>query len=289
MHWSGRIQLALDAGLKTARSARAGHRHGAGAVLLAGSHVVYPTKIRESGVRSYLEAGPIHRSFWRTIEWRLWKPMVNGLERPLADVGCGDGEFGKALFPQIDFGFDGEAATLGHCDPQVYLQTGLTDIREELPVPPGSLATIFSNSVLEHIDHVERALQRFAFALRPGGVLVFTVPSSGLIRAFSTVYGRAFCDRLNGVLGHRNLWTATEWTSKLTAAGFRDVATRGYMTDAAAQWFASRHLPPWTQINRRARVAAWKWQLPRFLDLVDESLEETEEKRTACLFVRALR
>ena len=111
MQWSGMIQLALDAGLKSARSARAGHRHGAGAVLLAGSHVVYPTKVHEDGGRPYLEAGPIHRSFWRTIEWRLWKPMVDGLERPIADVGCGDGEFGKSLFPAIDFGFDGAAAT----------------------------------------------------------------------------------------------------------------------------------------------------------------------------------
>ncbi len=283
MQPAGALQLAIDAAL---RGLRSGAQRGASAPkLLAGSHFVQPVAVREDQGWAYLDAGPVHRSLWRTIEWRLVKPMVPGMARPLADLGCGDGEFGKALFDVVDLGIDGEEHTIGHCDPRVYRKTALADVRAQIPAEPGTLGTIFSNSTLEHIEGVEAVLRNAATALRPGGRLVFTVPSSGLVRAFSHRFGREYSDRLNGVLGHHNLWSAAEWTKKMQAAGFGSVKTRGYMTDESARWFASLHLPPWAQIQRRAGDWMWRSSMARFKELVEASLAERDEEKTVCLLV----
>lgn len=289
MRFESRMQLALDAALGAARRAKGRTRTG-GAELRPGSHVVYTTEARrDANGREYLYAGPIHRSFWRTIEWRLLRPIVKDLPRPLADIGCGDGEFGKMLFQTVDLGVDGEAETIGHCDPKIYMKTALVDLRKEMPGGAGAFGAIFSNSTLEHIEGVDAVLKNLATATRPGGRFVATVPSSGLVRAFTNGFGREYCDELNGILGHHNLWTADEWTRKLKAAGFAEVTTRGYMTDDAACWFASLHLPPWPQIARRAKNWVWTSQMPRFMDLVEASLGERAEGKTACLLLEGKR
>ncbi len=316
MSVTGRMQLALEGALDAVRSARRALRGGgsnaARGELRPGSHLVHPTRIRESGGRQYLAAGPIHRSLWRTIEWRLLRPICAEMTRPIADVGCGDGEFGKTLFRVVDLKVDEEAETIGHCDPNVYLRTALVDLRREMPRAGGEnqggavsrrgaadgseggaveagapFATIFSNSTLEHIEGVDAALRNLAAATESGGRLVFTVPSSGLVRAFTAGYGRAYSDRLNAIFGHHNLWTAADWTAKLKSAGYTRIEARGYMTDAAAIWFASMHLPPWPQLERRSPDRVWNPRLPRFLDLVDESLEESAEEKTVCLLFDA--
>jgi SAM-dependent methyltransferase len=289
MRVGGAFQLALDAALRVGLGAVRRGANGSSPRLLAGSHFVQPIDVREDGGWTYLHAGPVHRSLWRTIEWRLVKPMGAGMTRPLADLGCGDGEFGKALFDVVDLGIDGEAQTIGHCDPRVYRKTALADVRKEIPAEPGSLGTIFSNSTLEHIEGVDGVLRNAARALRSGGRLVFTVPSSGLVRAFSAGFGRTYSDRLNGVLGHHNLWDATEWTKRMERAGFQGVSARGYMTDETARWFASLHLPPWAQLQRRADAWMWRTHMARFKELVEASLAETDEGKTACLLVEGTR
>jgi SAM-dependent methyltransferase len=289
MQSGGAIQLALEAAIRGVRGVVKGGANGAAGAgepqLLAGSHHLQTIAVKDDGGWKYLYAGPVHRSLWRTIEWRLVKPMVAGMAHPLADLGCGDGEFGKALFEKVELGIDGEAHTIGYCDPKVYAKTALADVRQEIPAAPGSLGTIFSNSTLEHIEGVDDVLRNAARSLRPGGRLVFTVPSSGLVRAFTNGFGREYSDRLNGILGHHNLWTAAEWTKRMNAAGFSGVTTRAYMTDETAQWFASLHLPPWAQLQRRAGDWMWRSRMPRFRALVEASLSERDEEKTACLLV----
>ena len=46
-----------------------------------------------------------------------------------------------------------------------------------MPYPRGYFASAFSNSVLEHIPHVERVLEETARVLRPGAVFAFCVPN----------------------------------------------------------------------------------------------------------------
>lgn len=290
MNFTGMLQLALDGGLRAMKGGGP-TRDAVSQSLRPGSHIVYPTRIqKDQRGREYLHAGPMHRSFWRTIEWRLVRELVPGITRPLADIGCGDGEFGKMLFSAVDLGVDGEAETIQHCEPEIYKKTALVDLRREMPTLDGTkFATCFSNSTLEHIEGVDDVLRNLARATAPGGRFIATVPSAGLIRAFSNAFNRSTSDRLNAILGHHNLWTAKEWTDHLTRAGYRTVRTRGYMTDAAAGWYASLHLPPFPQLQRRSADRLWQSNLSRFLDLVDTSLAERAEDKTACLLLDAER
>lgn len=74
---------------------------------------------------------------------------------------------------------------------------------EAMHLPPGSVGTIASNSVLEHLPRVDAALAAIAGVLRPGGRLVFTAPTaafSGWLALPSARYAR----RRNAALRHRN-------------------------------------------------------------------------------------
>jgi len=243
----------------------------------------------EAGSESYLNIHDPHRSLWRTVEWRLLEPLCRELPAPIVDLGCGDGVFGALVRGQIDHGIEGDADALEHCDRTAYAKLFHADIREPLPVPDGSVASIFSNSTLEHVVPVEKALASAARALRPGGQLVFTVPTDGLSRAFRSRYGGRFAERLNGIFGHHNLWPSRPWEKRLRAAGFVDVRMRGYLTDEAAIWFASRHLAPWPQLSRRAREWVWKHDLPHLLRLARASMATPAEAETTCVLIEAVK
>ena len=238
----------------------------------------------------YLRAGPMHRSLWRTIEWRLVAPLCREFPRPVGDVGCGDGEFGSLLFEEVDFGIDGDEPSLAHCRSlDKYRDTRLADVRSSLGVDDASLAAVFSNSTFEHIAPVDGALSAVARSLRPSGRFLFTVPAIGLHESFAHAYGNRFSNRLNAMFGHHNLWTSKEWEAKLRAAGFSEVTSRGYMTREAAEWFAGLHLIQRRRKERRAGDRFWDENLPHFLRLVRESLVAREESATACLLIDAVR
>ncbi|HMB68918.1 MAG TPA: class I SAM-dependent methyltransferase [bacterium] len=285
------VDVALDAGIRTAQRVRnALLRSRRGAAFLPGAHGVQVTRVAGEAPDEYLRAGPMHRSLWRTIEWRLVSEGCRGLPRPVADVGCGDGELGQLMFDRVDFGIDGEERSLAHCrELETYEQVVLADVREALGVPDGSLRSVFSNSTFEHITPVDGALAAVARALEPGGRFLFTVPAAGLDRAFARAYGQRVSDRLNTMFGHHNLWTAARWEEKLRAAGFSEVDTRGYMTQEAAAWFAGLHFVHKRRRERHGGEAFWEQNLPRFLRLVRESLEARDEAATVCLLIDARR
>lgn len=292
MRLTNLIELTADNAIRTAqqlRTALTGKRRG-GAGFLPGAHEAQATRVAGAAPEEYLRAGPMHRSLWRTIEWRLTAPLCPELPRPVADVGCGDGEFGSLLFRRADFGIDGDEASLAHCRQLPTYETVLgADVRADLGVPDGSLASVFSNSTFEHISPVDGALLSVARALAPGGRFLFTVPSLGLHEAFTRSYGVGLSRRLNSVFGHYNLWRAAEWESRLRAAGFSEVSSRGYMTHGTAEWFAGLHFTLSRRRERREGEAFWEANLPRFLRLVRESLEAEDEAGTACLLIDARR
>lgn len=291
MRASSLLELAVENGIRTAqamrarlRPARGGNGH------LPGAHQAQESRVAGEEPDRYLRAGPMHRSLWRTIEWRLVTPLCRALPRPLGDVGCGDGEFGALLFQAADYGIDGDEPSLAHCRSiGTYREVVQADVRQSLGVPDASLAAVFSNSTFEHIKPVDGALSAVARALRPGGQFLFTVPAAGLHHAFVDAYGSGFSRRLNGTFGHYNLWTSGAWTERLQAAGFSSVTTRGYMTRETAQWFARLHFILSRRRERREGEAFWEGNLPRFLRLARESLEAEAEAATVCLLIDARR
>lgn len=291
MHLTNVLDLTLDAGIRTVqrfRDAVTGPKRGLD--FLPGAHAAQESRVAGDASDQYLRAGPMHRSLWRSIEWRLVTPLCRELPRPLADVGCGDGEFGALLFEEVDYGIDGDEPSLAHCRQlPTYSEVLTADVRAHLGVPDGSLASVFSNSTFEHIAPVDGALEAVFRSLASGGRFLFTVPAFGLHEAFSEAYGARFSRRLNAIFGHYNLWPAAVWETKLRAAGFADVVMRGYMTRETAQWFAGLHFILRRRRERRDGERFWDQHRPHFLRLVRESLEARDEAETVCLLIDARR
>lgn len=112
-----------------------------------------------------------------------WLPHTNGLQ--VLNAGCGSGEM-NALMSQhnatwkidaIDVDDDGiQRARL--LKDQLSLQNvSIMKSSIEDFHPTDLYDVIISNDVLEHIDDVEQAIQRLVKMLKPGGLLMISVPA----------------------------------------------------------------------------------------------------------------
>ncbi len=88
---------------------------------------------------------------------------------------------------------------------------------EEMRLPDQSIGTVVSNSVLEHLPHLDAVLEAVARVLRPGGRLIFTVPTEEFSRWLVLPVARYAAWR-NQQLCHLNLWSMERWVSHLEQA-----------------------------------------------------------------------
>lgn len=99
----------------------------------------------------------------------------------LLDVGCGTGatlhtlsEFGHVI------GLDRSLHALRYCQQRGQRLLARADATH-LPIPTGSVTAVTALDLLEHIEDDRAAAAELARVLRPGGVLVVTVPACPLL------------------------------------------------------------------------------------------------------------
>ena len=130
-------------------------------------------------------------------------------ERRILDVGCGTGtmlsylaSYGRAQ------GVDIDEEAIGYCRDR-----GLTDVRlgsaETLPFEDGSFDLVTVLDVVEHLDDDAAALREIRRVLRPGGMVLMTVP------AHPFLWGDQ--DEVNL---HKRRYVAPQVRERLTATGF---------------------------------------------------------------------
>jgi SAM-dependent methyltransferase len=186
---------------------------------------------------AYMAHAPLALAFERSLEVRLYARLV--VQRPVLDLGCGDGLFAKLLFGEpVETGVDPDPAELARARERGAHRELLACAGDHVPKPDGTYGTVFSNSVLEHIPELEPVFREVHRLLVPGGRFYFTVPTERFSRYTGTSrllealglhrlaarYRRAY----DGFWRHVHAYPPQEWTALGRRAGFELVESRLY-------------------------------------------------------------
>jgi 2-polyprenyl-3-methyl-5-hydroxy-6-metoxy-1,4-benzoquinol methylase len=129
---------------------------------------------------------------------KIWHELLDTYSVPdgsSIDMGCGTGVFSLYLAEKGGsvVGVDGAAGMVAYCNKQRE-ERGLTNVRfvegrlpaiDERHVPPADL--VMSSSVVEYVDDLESCFALFARLVKPGGVLILSMPNAFSV---SRVYER---------------------------------------------------------------------------------------------------
>jgi SAM-dependent methyltransferase len=223
----------------------------------------------------HLKDLPYFRAMLRAMEAAFYQEY--DLPAPTLDVGCGDGHFATIAFDRpLDVGIDPwggpirAARDLGGYRLLVQGDAGRS------PFPDATFASALSNSVLEHIPHINSVLAETARVLRPGAPFLFCVPNPRYFSELS-ISGSLRRIGLHGLGDRYEAWFrrisrvhhADEpdlWEKRLEQAGFRMVRWWHYFSPEAMRvlewghyWGAPTLLPH--LLLKRWIIAPTRWNL----------------------------
>jgi SAM-dependent methyltransferase len=172
---------------------------------------------------------PYFRAFLRAVESSYYQDLP--LPAPVYDVGCGDGHFASLTFDQkIDVGLDPWHGPIHEAKKFGAYKSLVEADGAKSPFPSEYFASAFSNSVLEHIPHIDAVLKETARVLKPGAVFLFCVPNDRFNDNLSIAaaleklglhsLARSYCTFFTKIARHRHLDGPEAWTSRLQQAGF---------------------------------------------------------------------
>jgi SAM-dependent methyltransferase len=167
-------------------------------------------------------------AFWRSFELDVL--AGRRFHRPLLELGCGDGSFTALLSIVVDDAVDLNPRAVARAQgrSKTYRAVHCVDIVEFLAKSKEQYATIFANSVLEHVTDIDTVLRACERLLARPGEFVLTVPLVEMNRHL--LIRRHWYARLRRrQLQHHNLWSGDEWRRGLLAAGFDEVEAVRYL------------------------------------------------------------
>ncbi len=119
---------------------------------------------------------PYFRALVRGVESEYYQDL--DLPSPTLDVGCGDGHFAQLTFDRkIDVGLDPWHGPIHEAGTRNMYNLLVEADAAQSPFPDGHFASALSNSVLEHIPHIDAVLTETSRTLRAGAPFVFCVPN----------------------------------------------------------------------------------------------------------------
>ena len=224
----------------------------------------------------YWFAPPV--ALWRAIELRTL--AAEEFPRPILDLGCGDGLIAQVLFggdPPIEVGFDPwldqvrkAPATRAYCSVQ-------QAVGDAMPYASVAFGSLLSNSVLEHIPDLDPVLREAARVVRPGGRVIFTVPSDAFRRLLAGYRDRAAAGDMAGAeayaagvdawLAHYRYPTPEEWGAILERVGLRLVRTVYYVPPAVMALWDQGNTAYGVRSVHRGRIQAFYSVAPSIVGL----------------------
>lgn len=144
----------------------------------------------------------------------------------VCDIGCGIHLDLFQHLPTLKKGY-GIDLTLPSGKRSETIEIINTDVENGLPLPDESVDVVAMLACLEHITNDQELLRESYRILRPGGVIVVTVPT-----IWNKPIGEFLAYRLHVIeeseyRDHKRYYTKTKLTKDLTTAGFSSVKT-GY-------------------------------------------------------------
>jgi SAM-dependent methyltransferase len=201
---------------------------------------------------------------WRAAEVAALREQQ--YERPILDLGCGDGLVTSMVWSRVEFGLDPDENVLAHAARLGIYECLLAAAAEDSCLADESIGTVISNSVLEHLTHIDVALEKVAQMLRPGGRLIFTVPTE----AFSTWLAlpvSCYAVWRNRQLRHLNLWSTARWAQQLQRAGLEVEVVRPYLRrELVCTWDILELFQQLWLFRRRLVGVIWQRIPPSMLD-----------------------
>ncbi len=201
-------------------------------------------------IAPHLAEMPLPRVLIRSVECLLLAEVP--FERPLLDIGAGDGHFASALFTEpVDVGVDIDQAPMREAQKRGSYRNLIQASATRLPFPDGCFRTVMCNSTFEHIPEVESALAEAGRVLAPRGLLLTTMPSqyfnrymlpvrvAGLLRVNSL--GERYLRWFNRRARHFHLEPPEVWIRWFEAAGFEVVRWRYYFPPSSHTFFELAH------------------------------------------------
>ncbi|MEX2160358.1 MAG: class I SAM-dependent methyltransferase [Anaerolineales bacterium] len=215
-----------------------------------------------------LKSLPYFRGLLRAVEADFYGEFE--MASPVLDLGCGDGHFASLVFKkQVDVGIDPYFPSLREAKKRGAYRQLFNSTGANLPFPNGHFASGFSNSVLEHIPHLQPVLNETARVLKPGAVFLFCIPNHRWQESLSV--GRflrrigfkrlanAYVRFFTRISRHANMLSPEEWQARLDEAGFTIERYWHYFPPAALhalEWGHYFGLPSWV-----ARALTGRWIL----------------------------
>jgi SAM-dependent methyltransferase len=225
---------------------------------------------------------PYFRALLRAVEASFYDQF--DFPGPILDVGCGDGHFTQIAFDKkVDIGIDPDLGIMREAQGREVYRLLLQADGGRLPLPDACIGSAFSNSVLEHIPHLDMVLLELGRVLKPGAPFLFTVPNPGYRSELSVpgLLRRAGLERIAKAYEQWfmcmsrtiHLDDASGWERRLAPSGLYVEQTFNYFSPAALRALEWGHyfgapclLPHW--LFRRWILAPHRWNLALTLRFV---------------------
>lgn len=169
--------------------------------------------------------------------WRGWEHAGyrrHQLACPVLDIGCGDGQVFRLLWPEVSevvgVDMDASAVEAARASGVYHAAHQVAAGQMDRVLEPSAFASAFANCSLEHMDDLPRVMANVYRSLRPGGIFLFSVVTEKWLEWTTLGQVLELCgepvraadiNRQHRDYHHLvNGLTVDGWTSHLKSAGF---------------------------------------------------------------------
>ncbi|GAB4404069.1 MAG: class I SAM-dependent methyltransferase [Anaerolineales bacterium] len=224
----------------------------------------------------HLRELPYFRSLVRATEARFYQDLLP-LPAPVLDVGSGDGHFASVTFDSpLDVGIDPWTGPIRKSLRYNIYRMVIQGDAGVMPFPDAVFSSALSNSVLEHIPHLDAVLAETARVLKPDAPFIFCVPNHNFLPSLSVgraldkiglqPVGNAYRAFFNRISRHHHCDSPEVWLPRLQRAGFRVERYWHYLSPkalAVVEWGHYFGLPSLLlhAVTRQWLLSAADWNL----------------------------